>query len=93
MKENGWYTKRGVKILEGKWQDLIDSPELSQMGGFDIVYTDTFSEDYRALRQFFKHLPDLLSDGNSTCSFFNGLGATSWLTRQCLKFFENLSLL
>jgi protein arginine N-methyltransferase 2 len=75
MKENGWYAKQGVKILEGKWQDFIDSPELSQMGGFDIVYTDTFSEDYQALRQFFEHLPNLLSDGDSRFSFFNGLGS------------------
>jgi protein arginine N-methyltransferase 2 len=77
MKENGWYAKQGVKILEGKWQDFIDSPDLR---GFDIVYTDTFSEDYQALRQFFKRLPDLLSGGDSKFSFFNGLGATSQLT-------------
>ena len=82
MKENGWYSKQGVKILEGKWQDLINLPELSQMGGFDIVYTDTFSEDYQTLRQFFEHLPNLLSDGDSRFSFFNGLGATSSLPLQ-----------
>jgi protein arginine N-methyltransferase 2 len=50
------------------------------MGGFDIIYTDTFSEDYQILGQFFERLPNLLSDGDSRFSFFNGLGATSWLT-------------
>lgn len=77
MKENGWYAKRGVKILEGKWQDFIDSSELTQNGGFDVVYTDTFSEDYQTLRHFFEHLPNLLSGDESRFSFFNGLGATS----------------
>ena len=47
MKSLGWYTKPGVKILEGKWQDFIESEELLTFGGFDTVYTDTFSEDYK----------------------------------------------
>ena len=49
MKNLGWYTKLGVKILEGKWQDFIESEELLAFGGFDIVYTDTFSEDYKGM--------------------------------------------
>ena len=36
-----------MKILEGKWQDYIDSPELLGVGGFDVIYTDTFSEEYK----------------------------------------------
>lgn len=47
MKELGWYEKPGVKILEGKWQDFINSDELLGVGGFDVIYTDTFSEDYK----------------------------------------------
>jgi type IV protein arginine methyltransferase len=47
MRMLGWHTKPGVKILEGKWQDFIDSEELLGVGGFDAVYTDTFSEDYK----------------------------------------------
>ena len=77
MREDGWYEKKGVRILEGKWQDFVDSPELIQTGGFDVIYTDTFSEDYPSLQQFFQHLPNLLADGDSRFSFFNGLGATS----------------
>lgn len=50
MKELGWYAKPGVKILEGKWQDFIESEELLSVGGFDVVYTDTFSEDYKCAK-------------------------------------------
>ena len=47
MKELGWYETPGVKILEGKWQDFVESEELLSVGGFDVIYTDTFSEDYK----------------------------------------------
>ncbi|KAL0577319.1 Arginine N-methyltransferase 2 [Marasmius crinis-equi] len=77
MKGRGWYDKPGVKILEGKWQDSIDA--LNALCGFDVVYTDTFSEDYSQLREFFELLPDLLSGPESRFSFFNGLGATNLL--------------
>lgn len=76
MKDNGWDSKPGVKILEGKWQDLVEK-ELIGFGGFDVVYTDTFSENYRDLHQFFKHIPNLLSGPGARFSFFNGLGATN----------------
>ncbi|KAG6819583.1 hypothetical protein H0H93_010509 [Arthromyces matolae] len=79
MKEQGWYEKPGVTILEGKWQDHLDSDIILGVGGFDIVYTDTFSEDYSDLRQFFESLPDLLAGPESRMSFFNGLGATNAL--------------
>lgn len=46
MRSQGWYSKSNVKILEGKWQDYVDSPELLGIGGFDVIYTDTFSEAY-----------------------------------------------
>ena len=77
MRVQGWYEKKGVRILEGRWQDFIDSADLLGYGGFDVIYTDTFSEDYNNLRQFFEHLPDLLSNEDAVFSFFNGLGATS----------------
>lgn len=50
MREQGWYEKEGVKILEGKWQDFMDGDELLGVGGFDVIYTDTFSEDYAGAR-------------------------------------------
>ncbi|KAF8210331.1 S-adenosyl-L-methionine-dependent methyltransferase [Mycena galopus ATCC 62051] len=79
MKELGWYEKPGVRILEGKWQDFINTDKIGALvpeGGFDIVYTDSFSEDYPALRRFFGYLPLLLGP-RSRFSFFNGLGATN----------------
>lgn len=78
MKDSGWYEKPGVKILEGKWQDLIDTSEhILGAGGFDVIYFDTFSEDYSDLHHFFEHLPNLLAGPSSRFSFFHGLGATS----------------
>ncbi|PAV18494.1 arginine methyl transferase [Pyrrhoderma noxium] len=59
--------------------NLGESEELLSVGGFDVIYTDTFSEDYQALREFFEHLPDLLSGPEARFSFFNGLGATNAL--------------
>ena len=47
MKSQGWYSKPNVKILEGKWQDYVNSPELLGARGFDVMYTDTFSEEYK----------------------------------------------
>ncbi|OCB88416.1 hypothetical protein A7U60_g4458 [Sanghuangporus baumii] len=79
MCELGWYEKPGVTILEGRWQDFIESEEIMAIGGFDVIYTDTFSEDYEALHTFFGHLPDLLSGPDARFSFFNGLGATNAL--------------
>ncbi|KAI8968636.1 S-adenosyl-L-methionine-dependent methyltransferase [Trametes punicea] len=79
MREQGWYDKPGVKVLEGKWQDFIESEKLLGIGGFDVVYSDTFSEDYSELHRFFEHVPDLLAGPESRFGFFNGLGATNAL--------------
>lgn len=49
MKDLGWQNKPGVRIMEGKWQDFVDNEELLAMGGFDVIYTDTFSEDYKGI--------------------------------------------
>ncbi len=77
MKQLGWYDKKCVEILEGKWQDFVREDGLLGGDRFDVVYTDTFSEDYEQLHRFFKYLPKLFSDSGSKFSFFNGLGATS----------------
>jgi type IV protein arginine methyltransferase len=49
MKEQGWFRRKGVKILEGKWQDFMENSELLNLGGFDIVFTDTFAESYQGM--------------------------------------------
>ncbi|QRV80596.1 hypothetical protein RhiJN_08611 [Ceratobasidium sp. AG-Ba] len=81
MKSTGWYSKTGVEIFEGRWQDFVSEEKIGTLlgdeGGFDIIYTDTFSEDYSDLYEFFEHLGTLMSDQTSRFSFFNGLGATN----------------
>ncbi|KAI9507439.1 S-adenosyl-L-methionine-dependent methyltransferase [Russula earlei] len=77
MRERGWYDKKGVTILEGKWQDIVGTKTLDM--AFDAVYTDTFSEEYEDLRRFFDHVPKLLASPDSRFSFFNGLGASNAL--------------
>lgn len=47
MRQMGWHDKENVLILEGKWQDFIESDKLLEIGGFDAIYTDTFSENYK----------------------------------------------
>ncbi|KIK27751.1 hypothetical protein PISMIDRAFT_8136 [Pisolithus microcarpus 441] len=47
IRERGWHNKPGVKVMAGKWQDVIQSKEFRDLGKFDVVYTDTFAEDYQ----------------------------------------------
>ncbi|KAA1473886.1 arginine methyl transferase [Dentipellis sp. KUC8613] len=79
MRALGWYDKTNVQILEGKWQSFIDKDQILSIGGFDVIFTDTFSENYDDLQEFFAHLPDLLAGPDARFSFFNGLGATNAL--------------
>ena len=74
MRQHGWYDKPNVVIHEGRWQDTI--PKIMEQGIlFDVVYFDTFAEDYQALRDFFSdHLIGILDEGGRW-GFFNGLGA------------------
>jgi type IV protein arginine methyltransferase len=46
MRAHGWYDRPGVKILEGRWQDFIQSGEIYGYGAWDVVYVDTFAEGY-----------------------------------------------
>ncbi|KAG6332930.1 hypothetical protein ID866_6156 [Astraeus odoratus] len=77
MNEQGWHERTGVKIMAGKWQDIICNKEFLSFGKFDIVYTDTFAENYNELYKFFNALPNLMEGPAARFSFFNGLGATS----------------
>ncbi|KAF8753656.1 ankyrin repeats protein [Rhizoctonia solani] len=80
MRSTGWFDKPGVEIFQGKWQDFTRPDRIGELigdqGGFDVIYTDTFSEGYSDLYEFFEHLGDLISGQDSRFSFFNGLGAT-----------------
>ena len=45
MKEQGWDRKAGVRIIFGRWQDVVD-----QLGQYDGIFFDTYSEFYEDLR-------------------------------------------
>ncbi|KZT11035.1 S-adenosyl-L-methionine-dependent methyltransferase [Laetiporus sulphureus 93-53] len=92
MQKLGWFDKKGVVVIEGKWQDFMESEELLGVGGFDVVYTDTFSEDYKDLQKFFEHVPDLLAGPESRFGFFNGLGATNALFYDVYRHVSELHL-
>lgn len=74
MREDGWYDKPGVKVHEGRWQDVV--PKLVEQNEvFDAIYFDTFAEDYKALKEFFNEYVIGLLDPEGRFGFFNGLGA------------------
>ncbi|KAL5780133.1 hypothetical protein ACOSQ2_010870 [Xanthoceras sorbifolium] len=67
MLRTGWSEKDNVKIVFGRWQDI-----LSQLETYDGIFFDTYGEYYEDLREFHQHLPKLLKPGG-IYSFFNGL--------------------
>ncbi|GAB4839338.1 hypothetical protein Ancab_028865 [Ancistrocladus abbreviatus] len=67
MIRTGWGEKENVKILFGRWQDVIP-----QLDSYDGIFFDTYGEYYEDLREFHQHLPTLLKPGG-IYSFFNGL--------------------
>lgn len=74
MKRNGWHEKSGVKIHEGRWQDVL--PSLVAEGEtFDAVYYDTFAESYQDFREFFTAQLIGLLEQDGRWGFFNGMGA------------------
>lgn len=74
MRKDGWYERPGVKIHEGRWQDVV--PKLVEQNEvFDGIYFDTFAEEYKALKEFFTEYVIGLLDPEGRFGFFNGLGA------------------
>ncbi|XP_058069955.1 protein arginine N-methyltransferase 2 [Magnolia sinica] len=67
MLRSGWGDKDNVKIIFGRWQDV-----LPQLESYDGIFFDTYGEYYEDLREFHQHLPKLLKPGG-IYSFFNGL--------------------
>eukprot|EP00887_Chlorella_sp_A99_P001235 scaffold14.g1235.t1 len=67
MCAQGWDTRPGVRVVFGRWQDVIE-----QLGPFDGVFFDTYGEYYEDMADFHSHLPRLLRPGG-VYSFFNGL--------------------
>ncbi|KDD74705.1 hypothetical protein H632_c1123p0, partial [Helicosporidium sp. ATCC 50920] len=67
MRAEGWYDRPGVRVVEGRWQDV-----LRQLDSYDGIFFDTYGEDGEDLREFHRHLPALLKP-KGIYSFFNGL--------------------
>ncbi|GAK64878.1 arginine N-methyltransferase [Moesziomyces antarcticus] len=83
-KQLGFDRMPGVELFEGRWEDWIkdsdadeDLAKMAQLGSFDAVYWDTYSQDYKDIKRFFDALPNLLNGPQSRFSFFHGLGATN----------------
>ncbi|XP_020579150.1 protein arginine N-methyltransferase 2 [Phalaenopsis equestris] len=66
MIQSGWGEKENVKIVFGKWQDV-----LPQLGSFDGIFFDTYGEYYDDMREFHQNLHRLLKPGG-IYSYFNG---------------------
>ncbi|KAJ3019636.1 UNVERIFIED_CONTAM: hypothetical protein HDU68_010578, partial [Siphonaria sp. JEL0065] len=71
MIEKGWDKKEGVRILFGRWQDVVDQLEV-----YDGIFFDTFGEDYDALKEFHELLPNILAE-DGIYSYFNGLAGSN----------------
>ncbi|KAJ3028752.1 UNVERIFIED_CONTAM: hypothetical protein HDU68_000950 [Siphonaria sp. JEL0065] len=71
MIEKGWDKKEGVRILFGRWQDVVDRLEV-----YDGIFFDTFGEDYDALKEFHELLPNILAE-DGIYSYFNGLAGSN----------------
>ncbi|VFQ90126.1 unnamed protein product [Cuscuta campestris] len=67
MIQQGWDKKENVKIIFGRWQDVI-----SKIQCYDGIFFDTYGEYYEDMRAFHQYLPKLLKPGG-IYSFFNGL--------------------
>lgn len=74
LKDDGWFEKKNVTILSGRWQDTLD--DLLSQGNvfFNGIYYDTFSEHYSDMLELFNFIVGLLKP-HGVFSFFNGLGA------------------
>lgn len=68
MLDSGWGERPGVRILFGKWQDVL----AQDTQAYDAIFFDTYSEHYDAMREFHALLPRLLQP-QGLYSFFNGL--------------------
>ncbi|KAF3542798.1 hypothetical protein DY000_02005653 [Brassica cretica] len=68
MIESGWGEKENVRIVFGRWQDVLG--ELDECG-YDGIFFDTYGEYYEDLWEFHQNLPKLLKP-DGVYSYFNG---------------------
>lgn len=74
LKDDGWYEKPNVVILEGRWQEQLEKLLSEGQVYFNGIYYDTFSEHYQDMLELFDYVVGLLKP-HGVFSFFNGLGA------------------
>ncbi|KAE8232486.1 hypothetical protein CF326_g2480 [Tilletia indica] len=74
LRSKGWAEREGVEIVEKRWEEALLDPEL---GSFDVVYFDTYSQDYKDLKKFFDEVPSLMNGPDARFSFFHGLAGTN----------------
>lgn len=68
MLRDGWGDKPGVRIVFGRWQDVV-----GDLGPFDGIFWDTYGEFWEDFDQFQQHLPRLLRRcATSVYTYFNG---------------------
>ncbi|CAH9091376.1 unnamed protein product [Cuscuta europaea] len=67
MIHQGWGKKENVKIIFGRWQNVV-----SKLESYDGIFFDTYGEYYEDMREFHQYLPKLLKPAG-IYSFFNGL--------------------
>ena len=66
----GWDKRPNVRVVFGRWQDVID--ELGRGLKFDGVFFDTYGEYWEDMVALHRRLPSIMNDGG-VYSFFNGL--------------------
>lgn len=74
IRSNPAWSVPTVTIHAGRWQDIVHNI-IAQGQLFDVIYFDTFAEEYSALRDFFSDFVIGLLDEGGRWGFFNGLGA------------------
>lgn len=72
MLQLGWDKRPGVRILFGRWQEV-----LPQLGTYDGIFFDTYGEYDQEIHYFHEQLPRLLKP-TGVYSFFNGFASDNF---------------
>lgn len=92
MKQDGWYEKPNVVVLEGRWQEQLEKLLSKGDTYFNGIYYDTFSEHYQDMLELFDYVVGLLKP-HGVFSFFNGLGADRQVIYEVYKKLVEIDLL
>lgn len=81
MENKGWFAKKNVVVLKGRWQDEL-MKLLDKNIFFNGIYYDTFSEHYKDMLELYDIMIGMIKYENGVFSFFNGLGS------DCVFFYD-----